>query len=122
MRAGYLGLLATFVAMSTVHAEEWLPVTPEELQLKSEPKAPAAPAVLSVSPGRSRRQRPDEVFYERIKILTDEGRKYGNVENPYVQGQGPPSGPSRREPSVRTARSSNSTARSTTSRFSRRAA
>jgi hypothetical protein len=79
------GLLATFVAMSTVHAEEWLPVTPEELQLKSEPKAPAAPAIYLYRQVDRDDNAPDEVFYERIKILTDEGRKYGNVEIPYVK-------------------------------------
>ena len=80
-----LGLLATFVVMSTVHAEEWLPVTPEELQMKSEPKAPAAAAVFLYRQVDRDDNAPDEVVYERIKILTDEGRKYGNVEIPYVK-------------------------------------
>lgn len=71
--------------MSTVHAEEWLPVTPEELQLKSEPKAPAAAAIFLYRQVDRDDNAPDEVIYERIKILTDEGRKYGNVEIPYVQ-------------------------------------
>jgi hypothetical protein len=39
-----LGLLAT-AAIFPIHAEDWLPVPPEDLKMSREPKAPAAPAV-----------------------------------------------------------------------------
>jgi len=68
--------------------EDWLPITPEELKMTSEPKAPGAPAVyLYRQVGR------DDVefrehYYARIKILTEEGRKYADIEIPFLKGQG----------------------------------
>ncbi len=69
-----------------VTGDEWQPITPEELKMTSEPKAPGAPAIylyrqvdrLDSSKAST------EYNYLRIKILTEEGRKYGNIEIPYL--------------------------------------
>ena len=66
-------------------ADEWLPITPEELQMKSEPKAPAAAAIYLYRQVDRDDGTPDELVYERIKVLTEEGRKYGNIEIPYIK-------------------------------------
>jgi hypothetical protein len=64
------------------------PPSPEELTMKAEPQAPGAPAVILFRDV----ERDDtgltahENDYLRIKILTEEGRKYGNVEIPYFKG------------------------------------
>jgi hypothetical protein len=58
------------------------PVSPEELKMTSEPMAPGAPAIILYRQvdvddnGRTSH----EDNYVRIKIFTEEGRKYGNVE------------------------------------------
>lgn len=83
-------LLATGFRTRTAVADEWQPISPEELQMTSVPEAPGAPAVIlyrqvdrddSTRDGR-------QYNYVRIKILTEEGRKYGDVEIPYFKGQG----------------------------------
>ncbi|MDR3674491.1 MAG: DUF3857 domain-containing protein [Acidobacteriota bacterium] len=66
------------------------PVNPEELKMTAEPAAPGAPAVIlfrevyrddNVQTGH-------EDDYFRIKILTEEGRKYADVEIPYSKDVG----------------------------------
>ena len=73
-----------------VTADEWQPINPDELQMKSVPEAPGAPAVIlyrQVDRDDSQHNA-HEYNYVRIKILTEEGRKYGDVELPYFKEQG----------------------------------
>jgi len=70
--------------------DEWLPVTPEELKMTSEPKAPGAPAIIlyrQVDRDDSDAQKPHEYNYVRTKIFTEEGRKYADVEIPVLKQQ-----------------------------------
>src|ERR1022692_858623 len=68
--------------------QEFQPIVPSELQMTSEPLAPGAPAIiLERRVDRDDREGRDfENIYLRIKILTEEGRKYANVELPYYSG------------------------------------
>lgn len=71
-----------FVSRS-VMAVEWPPVSPEELSMTSLKEQPGASAVIL-----DRQETDDDMnnaheLYERIKILTDAGRDYANVEIPY---------------------------------------
>jgi hypothetical protein len=72
-----------------VAGDEWQPIVKEELKMTSVPEAPGAPAVYLYRQvdrkdlGRSN----TEYNYLRIKILTEEGRKYGNVEIAYPRQQ-----------------------------------
>jgi hypothetical protein len=75
-----LGLLILSVP---AYAEDWLPVSPEELQMNSEPKAPKAPAIYLYRQVDRDDNTPSELVYARIKVLTEEGRKFGDVEIPY---------------------------------------
>lgn len=67
-----------------VLADEWQPISPDELKMTSVPEAPGAPAVILYREvdrkdlGRAN----TEYNYLRIKVLTEEGRKYANVEIP----------------------------------------
>jgi hypothetical protein len=66
--------------------DEWQPIDPADLKMTSEPKAPGAPAIYlyrQVDRNDSGRTSHTEYNYVRIKILTEEGRKYANVEIPY---------------------------------------
>ena len=62
--------------------DDWLPVTSEELKMTSEAKAPGAPAINLYREVNSDDQAHKETVYVRIKILTEEGRKYGDVAIP----------------------------------------
>jgi len=84
-----LGVLAALLSLGLVmpaHAVEWQPISPEDLQLKREPKAPTATAIYLYRQVDRDDEDSTEVIYSRIKILTDEGRKYANVEIPYFKG------------------------------------
>jgi hypothetical protein len=87
--AVFLVLAAGEYAPFTVRAGiGFQPISPEELKMTSEPLAPGAPAVILYRQvdrddnGRTSHQ--DDYF--RIKILTEEGRKYANVEIPFYKG------------------------------------
>src|SRR5580765_4637 len=63
------------------------PISPEELKMTSDPKAPGAPAIILFR----QVDRDDNSYtshednYIRIKILTEEGRKYADVEIPFFK-------------------------------------
>ena len=64
------------------------PVSAEELKMTSEPLAPGALAVILYRQvDRNDRDDAYEDNYVRIKVLKDEGRKYANVEIPFVKGR-----------------------------------
>jgi hypothetical protein len=67
-------------------AEDWLPVSPEELSMTGDPKAPGAPAIYLYRQVDRNDAMSQESTYVRVKILTEEGRKYADVELPYIKG------------------------------------
>src|SRR6516164_2353831 len=70
-------------------AIDFQPVSQEELKMVSEPKAPGAPAIIlyrQVDRDDSRSGTIHEDNYYRIKIFTEEGRKNGDVEIPFIKG------------------------------------
>jgi len=80
---------AAYPSLTVYAGEGFQPISAEELKMKSEPLAPAgAPAVILYR----QVDRDDngntshEDNYVRIKIFTEEGRKYGSVEIPFVKG------------------------------------
>lgn len=78
-----------FLGTRGVSGDEWQPISPEELKMTSLPEAPGAPAVYlyrQVDRNDSNRAS-SEYNYVRIKILTEEGRKYANVEIPFERGR-----------------------------------
>jgi len=73
-----------------VAADEWLPISQDELKMTGEAKAPGAPAIIlyrQVDRDDSNPRTPHEYNYVRTKILTEEGRKYADVEIPFVKGE-----------------------------------
>jgi hypothetical protein len=87
-RSGLVSLLAvlSFLCQTPAHSEDWLPVTPEELQLTREPKAPGAAAIYLYRQVDRDDTNSQVHVYTRLKILTEEGRKYADVEIPFVKG------------------------------------
>jgi hypothetical protein len=75
--------LAPFVLGLQSLAFDWPPIAPEDLSMTSIKEQPGAPAVVL-----QREETDDDMnnahsVYERIKILTDAGREFANVEIPY---------------------------------------
>lgn len=65
---------------------DWLPITPEDLALKDVPGVPGAHAVVLYRESFSDDVEEFGTNYVRIKILTEEGKKQGDVEIVYVKG------------------------------------
>jgi hypothetical protein len=81
----FLLLLLLSAAADFARADDWLPVLPEELSMRSTPKAPNAPAIYLYRGADRDDNGPSETIYERIKILTEEGRDNANIEIPYLK-------------------------------------
>jgi hypothetical protein len=81
-------VLALVASPATVHAQQgFQPVSPEELKMTSEPQAPGASAIIlyrQIDRDDNART-PHEDNYFRIKILTQEGRKYADIEIPFLK-------------------------------------
>jgi hypothetical protein len=90
-------LVPVLILVTAAHAGvKFQPVSPEELKMTSEPNAPGAPAIIlhrevqrddcgvtchSTGASFMSADRFEEGYF-RIKIFTEEGRKYGDVEIP----------------------------------------
>src|SRR5689334_17540010 len=83
--AGLLGALS-LLGMQFAAAADWTAASPEELHMTSVPEAPGAPAVFLYRQVDRDDSRYSESVYVRIKILTDAGLNYANVEIPFIQG------------------------------------
>jgi hypothetical protein len=77
--------LTLLLPKSALAGAGFQPVNPDELKMTSEPLAPGAPAIILYRQvdRDDNRYTPHEDSYLRIKILTEEGRKHGNVEIPF---------------------------------------
>jgi hypothetical protein len=70
---------------SRVTADDWLPVNSADLAAKDSPEKPGAHAVyLYREDIRDDIESRDDI-YERIKIFTEEGKKYADIELPYFR-------------------------------------
>lgn len=83
--AGLLCVLGS-LGVRLADAEDWLPVSADELHMTSEPEAPGAPAILLYRQVDRDDSRYFERTYVRVKILTEAGLKYANVQIPYYKG------------------------------------
>jgi hypothetical protein len=77
-------------AKAVSRATSFRDVDPAELKMTSEPAAPGAPAILlfrEVDRDDSSHTGHEDDYY-RIKILTEAGRKYGDIEIPFLTEMG----------------------------------
>jgi|SRR5690348_17066394 len=78
--------LCVLLPRGTSAADEWLPVNPADLALKDNPASPGSHAMILY---REEYTNSSEAFYTeymRIKVFTEEGKKYGDVEIPFLKG------------------------------------
>ncbi len=92
LRRWILFCLFTLLTSVCWSADDWLPISTEELKMMSEPKAPGAPAVFLYRQVERDDLASHENLYYRIKILTEEGRKYADVEIPFLKYSGSSTG------------------------------
>jgi hypothetical protein len=87
----FFTILAVFLLrlpLSVSAGDDWQPINPDELKMTSVPEAPGAPAVYLYRQVDRDDQQAHELNYVRIKILKEEGRKYGDVEIPFFRDNG----------------------------------
>lgn len=83
MRWATLLPVLPLVLITTSLAADWPPLSPGEMSMTSVQEQPGAPAVILLREEIDDDMNNFESVYERIKILTDAGRDYANVELPY---------------------------------------
>lgn len=77
-----LSILAVTPAQTT---DGWPPISPEELGLKDNSASPGAAAMILYRELYIDDTKSFETNYSRIKIFKEEGKKYADVEIPYVE-------------------------------------
>src|SRR5215813_9961674 len=70
---------AVLFSVPTLRADEWKPITPEDLKFTE----PGAPAVILFENYERDDTKHSAHRYVRVKILSEEGKKYATVELPY---------------------------------------
>ncbi len=75
-----LTFLALWAMTVPALATDWLPIAPEDLAMTGEAMAPKASAIYLYRQVDRDDGRPMERRYERIKVLTEDGRGYANVK------------------------------------------
>src|SRR5579863_1784046 len=74
--------LLLFIAVSArgQRSEDWLPITARDLGFQNVPGDPNAPAVQLYYADFRDDVHQSEFIYKRIKVLSEKGKKYANVE------------------------------------------
>ncbi len=82
-------ILAAILTLSSgSHAkDDWLPIDPADLALKDNPLSPGAHAMILYRENSIDARLSSELEYDRIKIFTEEGKKWGDVEIPFNKSQ-----------------------------------
>ena len=68
-------------------ATDWPPLVSEELAMKDNPASPGSLAMVLFREEIVNSKDSSEVYYYRIKIFTEEGKKHADIEIPFVKGQ-----------------------------------
>jgi Domain of Unknown Function with PDB structure (DUF3857) len=81
--------LSILFSWSARAGDEWLPIDPAELKMTSEPLALGAPAIYLYRQvdREDKLTASSEYNYLRIKILSEAGREFGNIEIPFARGR-----------------------------------
>jgi hypothetical protein len=79
-------LLCLSPASLPAFADAWIQPTPDELKMTAEPAAPGATAIYLYRDERADDKLHNHSLYVRLKILTEKGKDYADVEIPY-EGQ-----------------------------------
>ncbi|HEY6249798.1 MAG TPA: DUF3857 domain-containing protein, partial [Candidatus Angelobacter sp.] len=90
MRIVRYGLVCFCIVMASLcladQKEDWQPITQEDLQIKEVPGSPGAAAIQLYYANYIDDSTQSEFEYRRIKILTEKGKKWADVEIPAGDG------------------------------------
>lgn len=87
-RCSAITLIFVLAAVTPVFAIDWIPVTPEELAMKENPLVPGGHAALLYYQHDEDDKIGSRTEYFRIKIFSEEGKKYANIETPAYDRDG----------------------------------
>src|SRR5215469_158260 len=65
----------------------WSPISKEELELKDNSLEPGAAAMVLYREVQTDNKKSSETHFTRIKVFSDLGKKYADVEVPYLENQ-----------------------------------
>lgn len=85
VRCVLLAVSLSFFGSLPTFAVDWQAVNPAELQMRDLPEQPGAPAFVLYREEVDNDQQHFHSEYVRIKVLTEAGRKYADVEIPYYR-------------------------------------
>lgn len=80
---GLLFVVAVFLLVSPALAADWPPISPEEMKMTDVDRQKGAPAVILLHEELADDPNNYHSVYMRIKVLTEAGRRYADVEIPY---------------------------------------
>src|SRR2546423_5568088 len=72
-------------ALAMDQKEDWLPITPQDLQVKEVPGNPGASAIQLYYANFINDSTLSEFVYHRIKVLTEKGKSWADVEIPFAK-------------------------------------
>lgn len=91
MRSRSLAIFAILLVSLTLVClparADWPPISPEELAMTSAPQQPGAKAIILLRQEDDNDIRHYHSVYMRIKVLTEAGRRFADVELPYEKGE-----------------------------------
>ena len=79
--------LATLSLPLAAGAEQWTQPTAEELSMTSVPQVPGAAAIFLFREETADDSHHVQTFYVRLKVLTEGGKEFANVELPYASNE-----------------------------------
>lgn len=80
-------LASLFPSRSAAADDQWLPVNPADLALKDNPASPGSDAMILYRQEHTDSSNAFFIEYYRIKIFTEAGKKWGDVEIPFLKGR-----------------------------------
>ena len=80
-------LVVAGAALPARSGEDWPEILPEELALKEDLNSPGAHAIILDREVHTDDVKGFETYYYRIKIFTEKGKKYADIEIPYLEKQ-----------------------------------
>lgn len=78
-------LLAVALSLPAQNKSAWPPIPPEELTMKDHPGNPGAHAIILYRESHTDDEKGFERIYYRVKVFTEEGKKYADIQIPYAE-------------------------------------
>ena len=82
----FLAAALLFCALPSHAAADWPPIPPEDLAMKESSDAPGASAMILYREEVLSAAKASDSYYYRLKIFSEAGRKFGDVEINYIRG------------------------------------